>query len=165
MVQLDENKVPKIGNFQKIQLFSHQNTSAVYILIFLLFICLNMIVILVFVTWKSLKFEFSENEMAKNWCIDLQVIENYAWNCVWWSTLHSAFIVRVTNSNLLIFSVARSLKFFGFQIFSFFQELDHQFWWFKKQFLFLDDFRTILFKNISQKMFHFRNKNFIYFEH
>ena len=63
---------------QKNEQFCPQTDAATYVYIYLLCARLNMSEILVFVTWKSLKFEFSENEMAKNWCIDSQVIENYA---------------------------------------------------------------------------------------
>ena len=48
--------------------------------------------------------------------------------------------------------------------FLFSQELDYRFRWFKKQFLFLDNFKMILFKKIPPKMFHFRyRKSWVYF--
>ena len=74
-----------------------------------------------------------------------------------WQKLSTASVLSFSSA----LSVSSCLPCWNFQ---FSQELDYRFRWFKKQFLFLDDFKTILLKTFPQKMFHFRyRKSWVYF--
>ena len=74
-----------------------------------------------------------------------------------WQKLSTASVLSFSSA----LSVSSCLPCWNF-LFS--QELDYRFRWFKKQFLFLDDFKMILFKKFPPKMFHFRyRKSWVYF--
>ena len=74
-----------------------------------------------------------------------------------WQKLSTASVLSFSSA----LSVSSCLPCWNF-LFS--QELDYRFSWFKKQFLFLDDFKMILFKTFPQKMFHFRyRRSWVYF--
>ena len=74
-----------------------------------------------------------------------------------WQKLSTASVLSFSSA----LSVSSCLPCWNF-LFS--QELDYRFSWFKKQFLFLDDFKMILFKTFPPKMFHFRyRRSWVYF--